>query len=306
MAAFQPVSLSSSEKLEIKHILVATDFSDCSNHALMQAAAIARLHGSDILVVHAIPAEAMLQQALEPPLWEYQDIVRKAQSQMEVAETSEVLDGISHELLVEQGPLESVLARVIEDRNISMLVLGTRGRGGFKKLLLGSVAEEIFRIAQCPVLTVGPAESPALRSHGCFQSILFATDFSQGSLRALPYAVGLAKESRSMLTLMHVVEEGSVMALYLHERMLADARQRLKELVIQHAIDVSPQPEIAVVSGYPADEILRTADRRDADLIVMGVHKSGEVGAKTSAHLPWTIAQMVVSHAKCPVLTVRG
>ncbi|MGZ4786959.1 MAG: universal stress protein [Terriglobales bacterium] len=305
MAAVQPVPLSSVPSLDFKHILVTTDFSECSRAALKQAAAIARLHGSDVLVLHVILPEPMIQNTLEPAAWEYQDIVVAAEKEMKAAETTEILTGIPHQLLVGHGVLDHVIPKLIADRDISLLVLGTHGRGGLKKLLLGSVAEEIFRFTDCPVMTIGPCESPALLTHGKFQSVLFATDFSAGSLHALPYAFSLAVESGAKLTLMHAVEEGSVTALYLHDQLITDTRKRLEQLVSPELQDRCAV-EIEAIPGYPVEAILRLAEKKQADLIVIGVHKSGIVGAHTSAHLPWTIAQTVASHAKCPVLTVRG
>ena len=303
MAAMQSVSLTSIPNLEFKRILVTTDFSDCSLAALKQAAAIARLHGSELLMLHVVSPEPMIQQSLEPPTWEYQDIIHQAETQMKTAETDEVLAGIPHRFIVENGALEPVLSQMIKEREISLLVVGTHGRTGIKKLLLGSVAEEIFRRAECPVMTIGPSESPALLAHGRFLSVLFATDFSPASMRALPYAIAFARESQARLTLMHVVNEGSVTALYLNERLVAYARRQLEQLL--PALSIS-SPEIEVVTGYPVEEILRVADMKRADLIVIGVHKAGGFGARTSAHLPWTIAQSVACYAKSPVLTVRG
>jgi len=104
---------------------------------------------------------------------------------------------------------------------------------------------------------------------------------------------------------MHAVEEGSVTAIYLQERLLADARKRLESLVAAHAHVVSP-PEIEVVSGCPVEEILKVAEKKQADLIVMGAHRSNGFGALASAHMPWTIAQAIAGHAQCPVLAVGG
>lgn len=304
MAAVQPVTLSSVPRFELKHILVTTDFSECSVHALRQAAAIARLHGSELLVLHVVPKEPMIENSLEPATWEWEDVIRQAKSQMATAETTDVLAGIPHQLLVEHGSLEDILLSLIEDHDISLVVVGTHGRSGFKKLLMGSVAEEIFREAECPVMTIGPSENPALLSHGRFQSIVLATDFSQGSMHAVPYAVGFARESQARLTLLHVVEESSVTALYMHATLVEDSRERLKEMLPP---DVGSVPhDVEIVTGYPVEQILRVAEVKEADLIVMGVHKASRFGAHTSAHLPWTIAQAVVCHAKCPVLTVRG
>jgi nucleotide-binding universal stress UspA family protein len=194
---------------------------------------------------------------------------------------------------------------VIKARDISLVVLGTHGRTGIKKLLLGSVAEEIYRLADCPVMTVGPDIEPKLLTHGRFESILFATDLTAGSKLALPYALGFAAESHARFTLLHVLEEGSVAAMYLHEQLAKNARKQLETMVSAH-LNIEFPPDVEVVSGYPVEEILRMARNHQADLIVLGVHKASSLGSRTSAHLPWTIASTVVCHAKCPVLTVRG
>jgi len=303
MAAVQPVAFSSVPRFELKHILVTTDFSSCSHDALKQAAAIARLHGSDILLLHVVLPEPMMQHTFEPATWEYQTVIRQAQDEMKSAETVDVLAGVPHDFLVETGVIDPVVSKVIKDRDISLIVLGTHGRNGLKKLLLGSVAEEIFRFADCPVMTIGPCESPALLTHGKFQSVLFATDFKDASLHALRYAIAFAQESQAKLTLMSAVEEGSVTGVYLHDRILAETGRRLQQLI---PADPKFNFEIEVATGYVVEEILRMADRKQVDLIVLGVHKSGALGARASAHLPWTIAQTVAAHAKCPVLTVRG
>lgn len=306
MATAHPiaVSFSSAPALELKHILVTTDFSECSHIALKQAAAIARLHGSDLTLLHVVAPEPMIQNALEPASWEIDDVIHHARSEMETTEHADILAGIPHHLLVERGTLNGVIAQTISDRNISLLVVGTHGRGGIKKLLLGSVAEEIFRLAECPVMTIGPHESPSLLTLGRFQSILFATDFSPASTHALNWAYAFAQESKARLTVFHAVEDTSVTALYLHERLIADARKRLEDLVA--TLNATVPIEVQVVSGFAVEQILRMADEKKADLIVIGAHKSGIIGAHASAHLPWTVAQTVVGHAKCPVLTVRG
>ena len=305
MSAPQTVPVVAVPKFDLKHILVTTDFSDCSRMALKQAAAIARIHGSDLFVLHVVAPEPTINSALEPATWELEAIMASAKAEIRTAEQEEAVAAVPHHFLVESGNLPAILKAIIKEREIALLVLGTHGRTGIKKLILGSVAEEIFRIAPCPVLTIGPDVSPNLLTHGRFQSVLFATDFSAGSLHALPYAVAFAQESHARLTLAHVLEEGSVAALYLHEQLSANARKRLEEMVPVHSQIASPT-DVEVVSGYPVEEILRIARKNQCDLIVLGVHKSSGVGAVTSAHLPWTIAQSVVCHAKCPVLTVRG
>lgn len=305
MASTHPTPVVDLPQIFLKHILAATDFSDCSRVALQQAAAIARLHGADLVLLHVVPPEPDIHSALEPATWEYDIVLNRANKEMEIAERDSSLAGVPHEVMVLSGLLEPVLLRAITERDISLVVLGTHGRSGMRKLILGSAAEEIFRIAPCPVLTIGPDVPPDLLTHGRFQSVLFATDFSEGSRHALPYALGFAMESQARLTLLHVLEEGSVSALYLHDRLLSHARAQLEGMLPEQGKLTSP-PGVEVASGYAVEEILRAAREHQADLIVLGVHKSSGLAARTCAHLPWTIAQSVVCHAHCPVLTVRG
>lgn len=304
MSAVQPASPTGIPKLELKHILVTTDFSECSRSALKQAAALARLHGSDILVLHIVPPEPIINSALEPATWEHDAMEQQAREEMNRAE-QETISDVKHEYMVENGSLKDVLDNVIRAREISLVVLGTHGRTGLKKIFLGSVAEEIYRLATCPVMTIGPDIEPKLLTHGRFQSVLFATDFTEGSKHALPMALGFALESQAHFTILHVLEEGSMAAMYLHKQLAKGAREQI-EAMVPAQIRVSSPPDVEVVSGYPVEEILRVARKNQADLIVLGVHKASRVGARTSAHLPWTIASTVVCHAKCPVLTVRG
>jgi len=302
MAAVQSVSLSSLPEFKLNHILAATDFSECSLHALQQAAAIARLHGSDLLVVHAIAPQPIIQNAMEPAGWDLGDVRGQAREEMTKKEIVEMLAGVPHWTMVENGDLQDVLGTLVKEREISLVVVGTHGRSGFKKLLIGSLAEKILRTTECAVLTVGPAEPAALFTHGKFESVLFATDFSHGSMQALLFAAGFAKESHARLTLLHVVEDSSVTALYIHKQLVEEAGKRLEDI----ARGLGIGSERKIVTGLPIDEILRAADSAKADLIVMGVHKSHGIGARAAAHLPWTIAQSVVCRAKCPVLTVKG
>jgi nucleotide-binding universal stress UspA family protein len=112
------------------------------------------------------------------------------------------------------------------------------------------------------------------------------------------------RESQARLIMLHVLEEQSVTAMYMHDEMIKAARQQLTEMVPSPELLASTEFEL--VTGYPVESILRVAQQHSADLIVLGVHKSSGLGARASAHLPWTIAHSVVCHAKCPVLTVRG
>jgi nucleotide-binding universal stress UspA family protein len=206
-----------------------------------------------------------------------------------------------------------VLSEIIRENEIDLLVAGTRGRTGFGKLLLGSVAEELFRTATCPVLTVGP-KAPKLNGlpehHGIgevppikveFGQILYATDFSAHSLAAASYAFSLAREFRARLALLHVIEEYGE---HLHSRPgpIDTALRRLEQLQPDDAV-LCYSPESIVQFGSPADHVLQTAAEREVDLIVLGARPRN---VEAATHLPRATAHRVVANARCPVLTVRA
>ncbi|MGA7847476.1 MAG: universal stress protein, partial [Terriglobales bacterium] len=122
---------------------------------------------------------------------------------------SESFKGIRHKELIKEGEVAEVLSKLVSNYEIDLIVIGTGGRKGLGKLLLGSVAEEVFRNAECPVLTVGPNASRWL-ANGNLRHILYATDFGPESLHGLPYAISLAEENRARLTLLHVAPEPGV------------------------------------------------------------------------------------------------
>ena len=117
------------------------------------------------------------------------------------------LSGLPHQTRIECGSeIRATLQRIVEENDIDLVVLGTHGRRGVQKFLLGSVAEEIWRHANVPVLTVGPAVSRS-RSDKGFHCVLFATDFTAESLAGLPYAVSMAREYQAHLVLLHVIRQ---------------------------------------------------------------------------------------------------
>src|ERR1017187_202667 len=122
---------------------------------------------------------------------------------------SKSFKGVQHKELIEEGEVPEVLSKLVRKYGIDLIVIGTGGRKGLGKLLLGSVAEEVFRNAECPVLTMGP-HATRWETNGNLQHILFATDFGPESLHGLPYALSLAEENRARLTLLHVAPEPGV------------------------------------------------------------------------------------------------
>jgi nucleotide-binding universal stress UspA family protein len=131
--------------------------------------------------------------------------------------------------------------------------------------------------------------------------VLYATDFSDASVKALPYALSLAEENDAELSLIHVLEQLEPMPMQYSKELLADYRKRLWNMVPDDA-GLWCKPQVAVAVGAAADEIVRLAHDRQVDLIVMGAHGGGPV----VSHLPWTVVHSVVRRARCPVLTIRA
>ena len=109
------------------------------------------------------------------------------------------LAGVRHEVIVRQGDLWVELEKIIDQEHVDMVVIGTHGRHGLGKLVLGSVAEQIFRHADCLVLTVGPGSFQDAPFDGSrvIRPFLFATDFGVASRHALPYAISFANHFRT-------------------------------------------------------------------------------------------------------------
>lgn len=111
------------------------------------------------------------------------------------------------ESILARGELKDVLPELIQRYEIDLLVLGSHGRHGIDKLILGSTAEQIFRVASCAVLMIGPTATPHAAHSQTLNRILFATDFSPTSLHALRYALSLAEENEAGVVLLHEMKQ---------------------------------------------------------------------------------------------------
>ncbi len=288
-------------RITLRNILVATDFSSASEAALAHALSIARRYDSQLYVAHVIRPDVYQLVPPEALTMAIEQTRRYAEEQMADLLVSGRLRGIPHQVLLGQGQLWPVLSEMTEEHDIDLVVVGTHGRTGVKKLLLGSVAEEVFRMSTRPVLTVGPGVSGEASAGGELHRILYATDFTLHSERALAYTFSLAQEHQAHLTLMHVVKETGGISPHNRARLEQLFTRQLEEMAPQGA-DLWCEPAFLVEFGTPADGILKVAGEQQADLVVLGVRRS----ATFAGHLPPATAYKVVCQAHCPVLTVRG
>ncbi|MGA7399139.1 MAG: universal stress protein [Candidatus Sulfotelmatobacter sp.] len=307
----------SQKSIAFKHVLMATDFSEASQRALRFAIAIARRHGSMLSVMHAIPAEPHDRIPIGPLPRELDRHRLEAENQLQHLGEQALLKDLPHQLLLERGDVWDVLASEIQGDNIDLLILGTRGRGGLKKLALGSVAEQVLHLASCPVLTVGPNVPQPASDTAEFKRILFATDFGAASNAALPYALSLAEDYRAKLFLLHMVSPmpasdlGPAMygpSAYAAEEFITWQRSLRLESVRKLKNMVPPETKLEVEPEYLAgmdflpEGILETTTAHSIDLIVMGVNHTSV--PRVAAHIPWALTHEVLCHAKCAVLTM--
>lgn len=276
------------------NVLFATDFSPCSEAALPYARAIAERYGSTIHLVHVYSSEPLVG-PLGVPIEDVEIERTAAQTRMDKFCECDAVKHTLHTVTLQKGVVSEVISQLVGDLGIDLIVLGTHGRRGVRHFVLGSVAEQIFRHATCPVMTVGPEAHDGL-SAGKIGSILYATDFSSGSQHAFSYALSLARSGKARLTLLHAIEDELLISF--GDQAFSIVKSRLGQLMPEGSgVDYS----VIAECGPATDMILKAAKYAGADLIVMGARK----GAAASAHSPWATAHRVVCCATCPVLTVR-
>jgi nucleotide-binding universal stress UspA family protein len=294
-------SIDTSKRVSLTKILVTTDFSEVSDRALDYAISLARCYDARIYLAHVITPDPF--QFAEPQLAQatYEKVRQAAEEGITDILISGKLRGVPHEVLMEEGNVWPTLEMLIIEHEIELVVCGTHGRGKVQKILVGSVAEEIFRQADTAVLTVGPSVRGETRKEIDLSHILFATNFGPGAEKAATHAFSLAQEHNAHLTLLHIIESA---AAFTEENVV-----RQKEINIARMKQLMPpgsenwcKPEFRVTFGNAVEEILIAVRESKADLIVMGA----KARRSLAGHMPLTIAYSVVTKATCPVLTVRG
>lgn len=309
------LEVSKATAISLRNVLFATDFSDTSEAALPYAVAICRRFRSTLHTAHVISEANLLLMTGGVDYVSmgtiYEDAHTEAKERIE--QVAARLEGIPNRSYVRHGQVWKNLADIIAENEIDLIVVGTHGRTGLGKLLLGSVAEDILRHAPCPVLTVGPkvegrAKLPAFPAKGRdlappeleIRQILFATNFTRTSMEVAPFAIAMAEEFQARLALIHVIEDYT----HLGSRPgpIEDGIRRLQDLVPKTAA-LQYSPETVLDFGEAPKCILKAAEERETDLLVLGARSAEDLVGST--HLPWSTTHQVIAHAKCPVLTVR-
>ena len=296
------------KRMIFKNILLASDYSAPAKMAMPYAAGMARSFGATLYAMHV---QEPINYALPPETWQGLELTRDMEKQFLVEAIRREFPEVNPHVLHGEGVVWRAIETAIRSHNIDLVVVGTRGRAGIGKALLGSVAEEILRHAPCPVLTVGPQAGHEAGRRGRMASILFATDFGAASLAAAPIAVALAEEYQARLTLLHVKEKRGAGQMEMPCDAAEACEERLRRLVTKEA-KLWCEPHFVVDCGVGDrrgaawERILGQAEAREVDLIVMGVHAPEAVFPGAETHLEIATVHGVVAHARMPVLTVRG
>jgi nucleotide-binding universal stress UspA family protein len=290
-------------------ILCAVDFSECSKQALRWAGALAVRRGSPLIVLHAV--DPLLAHAARVRLKaDSLDADARHGLQMFAAEAFELweVQPAHFQPIVVVGDAWRAILRGAFTHEASLIVMGTRGLGGVRRLLLGSTAERVLRTSAVPILLIPEDETRPANTADPTRSVkhvLAATDFGPSSKAAVRLAAGLAGELASDLMLLHVAKPVIVPPQWWHyvdqydEEQLARARTRLSR-VAHDLLSQIPECSFDADLGDPSEAIVKHAREWRAGLIVTGLANRFDFeGAR-----PGAVAYSVVRHSHVPVLVV--
>ncbi len=294
-------------------ILCPVDFSESSDRALDYALALAKRHGARVSVMHVLPkvlADPEIYPYLTEPVLTSDESRDRAYNRLGDFVHRALADGIAAEVILEDGDVVDEVLEKAKRLEADLIVMGTHGRRGFRRLLLGSVTERVLRQSEAAVLSISPSAPKPDAESGPFHRILCPVDFSPPSLAGLSLALTLREDDAEVVVL-HVVEFhlppafGEAIAFDvagLRERHVLEGRSKLEEWVPEESRAHVRLETVVLESGSPYQEILKAAEREKSDLVVMGV------AGRSSADLAFfgSTTNHVVRSAGCPVLTVRS
>ena len=279
----------------VKNILFATDFSEASMKAFPYAASLAQKFGASIFACHVITPTSLATATPQSAPYFYEAEFETAITELDNILHSPQLEGIKTKALLPSGILDDVLLEEIKQNHIDLVIAGTHGRTGLRRLLLGSAVEGICRVATCPVLTVGPDHPPSKIK---LDNILVPTDLSEESMRSLPFVLRMAGAYGAKVTVLHVLPE---------ETAGNPDTQKLAEPMYKNMVDVfeprlAPlKAEFVIQPGETVETILRVARDKSADMIVLGVRDAFLPGV----HVRTSVAYRIMAASHCPVVSCR-
>ncbi len=298
--------------MTIRNILLPTDFSRCSDQALIHALLLAERYDARLSIVHVL---LPLEHDPHEPGHRMPDI-ESVQNDIDLRSSDQLKNAIGRsyrDISIEQTTIRGVsaAAAILEyaaDRAIDLIVMGTHGRRGLNHFMLGSVAEEVVRLAPCPVLTVRELKQPSAKIQ--MSQILVPVDFSGFSREAISYAKHIAADLGAVVRILHIVEEVIHPSFYVTGQMsltswlpeIEAASLREMKRLADEAEGPHVPVEFHIKEGKAALDITGFARKNDIDLIVMASH--GLTGLEH--FLLGSVAERVARTAPCPLLTLKS
>lgn len=293
--------------LKVERILCPTDFSDFSERAFDYGLSLARQYNAQLYLLHIVRPVIIgyPEYAIPDSVNEFYGELREhAEEQLREFAKVHNKGGVHTTVVVEEGVVTESILDFAQENAVDMIVMGTHGRRGLQRLTLGSVTERVLRKAACPVLAVRrPAHDfvvPGSKVEPVhLDKIMLCSDFSEYSERALQYAVSLATEYKSELSLVHVLEhlpppeqremESDRIIHLLEGKVPEEARNRCKVRTIVRA-------------GKAYEEIVKLAEQEQTDLIVVGVRGRNVLDLALFGSTTHRVLQL----GPCPVLAIHA
>ncbi|MGE3976477.1 MAG: universal stress protein [Nitrospira sp.] len=288
-------------------ILVATDFSKPGKLVVPYAFKLALALDLRLTILHVVKAPPGFEQWSPAARRSLQSLKTKALLELGRIVRLANENGLmaDHRLLV--GIPQDSIMEVAHRPDVALIAMGTRGKTGWDRLRLGSVAESTLHRAPCPVLTVHASvtsRTSVTPRRLSLSRLLAAADFSASSKAAVRAAVVLAKRLNGRVVLVHAAEpSGSLQSGPLPVDDLSRKRyaQRFQKMISASRADKVITDKV-VITGNPVEVILNQANHRKADLIIVGTH--GRRGMKRL--ILGSVAEAVVRRAACPVFVVKA
>jgi nucleotide-binding universal stress UspA family protein len=294
--------------MQLKRILCPVDFSEFSQMAYPYALSLAEHYSAEVIALHVVE------------LWKY-PFADYAAYEADYAKFSRALNeggemrlrefvtqhsqpGIQPQLVVSQGNASDSILSLTQRENIELIVMGTHGRRGFDRLVLGSTTDRVMRRAACPVLVISKAPhsssaaSPGGRHAHRLDRILYCTDFSENSERALNYAISATAEYDAELTLLHVVEH--IPGSFTKDELTAQCAERLDRLIAPERRKTL-QIKAAVRVGTSYEQIVHHAVEGHIDMVIMAARGAEALDRAVFGSTTYRVIQL----GPCPVLAVH-
>jgi nucleotide-binding universal stress UspA family protein len=283
-------------------LLVATDLTDLDRlmpFALEQAGET----GARLVLLHVLAVgAAVAMDAAGMPFYDPGSAQELAAKLLEPWQQVAKRHELACDILLCEGNAAEEIAEAARQLHADRVLLGTRSRSKLGKLLLGSVAEQVLRSVNFPVITVGPEAHLPVERGGPERVVLHATTLRETSRPSAALACRIAANQKAKLVLLHVLPPIDEMerdglptgldSTAMHELHILSAVTRTR-----CCLTVEPR----VVHGNPSIEILAEASEQRANLIVLGATHRSALENLTRDR----VIYKVLAHARCPVLTLR-